>query len=322
MKKLLLLSGFMFFTFIPFLQAQIEDGGFETKWVEKPADRGVYWDFNVSDAAMLRTLNSLYAIEIQEFITELTSFREANTPHQGQYAMRMRTASFQNVILVPGIYATVPYDYIPQYINNKGFEAIVDFESPASGDKPQRLTGYYKYSPVKNDSAAIEIELFNRGTSVAFALWKERNTVSEWTKFDIPIRYTLDADINEIKLIFASSAGYNFELLDKCKGEVGSTFWIDDIAFEYGDVGLIEPLMERSASQVYPNPASDAITISFDQELNGKLVIYNVLGAEAAIQSVNGDKIEANITNLPAGSYFYRVIEGNKIRTSGKFIIE
>ena len=122
-------------------------------------------------------------------------------------------------------------------------------------------------------------------------------------------------------LIFASSAGYNFAVLDKCKGEEGSTLWLDNIAFEY-EGGLIEPLTERKTSKAYPNPASDVVTISFDQVLNGNLVIYNMLGAEVAVQQVNGDKVETNITNFATGSYFYRVIEGNMIRTTGKFIVE
>jgi hypothetical protein len=324
MKKLFFLSGLMLFASMAFVYSQpqeepIEDGGFENKWVQKSSPRGSYFDFNPGDDVLLRTLNSLYEIEIiPEFTTQLTCFRESNNPHSGQYSLRMETVSFGNLLLVPGIYASIPKDYVDQFIDTEGFEILSFFES-----KPKKLTGYYKYAPVNNDSAAIEIELLNYDVRTAYALWKEKNTVSEWTRFEIPINYVNEwFDVTDLKLIFASSAGYNFANLMDCKGQIGSKFWIDDIAFEYGGSGLCEPLMDRTCSTAFPNPANTTISISFDKVLNGKLVIYNMLGAEVSTLTVNGNSVEANISHLTTGSYFYRVIEGNIIRTSGKFIVK
>jgi len=320
MKKLFLLSGLILSVSLIFAQPkqQIKDGGFE-KWKEYPAERGKYWDLEVEKTDMLRTLNSLYALEVQEFRTELTSFRDTTSPHGGKCALRMESVSFQNVLFVPGAIGTVPENFAALYIKDKGFELSADFES-----KPLRLTGYYKYAPVNNDSAAIEIELTNYGEfTIASALWKEKETVSDWKEFDIEIKYTVHEymDVTDLKLVFAASAGYNFKKLETCKGQVGSKFWIDDIAFEYGN-GLKEPLMERTHSKAYPNPATTTVNISFDKVLKGNLIIYNMLGAEITTQPVNGNSVEANITHLATGSYFYRVIEGNLIRTSGKFLVE
>ena len=323
MRKLFFLSGLMIFASIHFAQAQneqIEDGGFETNWKTMSAlgrQPSTYFDFNTSEDDLLRTLNSLYAIEVQEFKTELTSFKETNNPRGGSNALRMETVSFQGVITVPGAFGTISPDFISEFLRDGSIGVLTFFES-----RPKRLTGYYKYAPVNNDSASIEIELFNWDTRLAFSLWKEKNTVSTWTKFEIPLTYTNDwADVTDLKLIFSSSAAYNFNDLMHCRGSVGSKFWIDDIAFEYGDAGLVEPLLDRTASKAYPNPAATTVTISFDKPLEGQLVMYNILGAEVICQPVNGNSVEANISQLAAGSYLYRVIEGNIIRTSGKIVV-
>ena len=322
MKKLFFLSGLLLMASMLFAQSQeqIVDGGFETNWVQKNSSRGPYWDFNVNSTDMLRTLNSLYSLEVQVMETKLTSFREIN-PYAGQYALRMETVKLANTLLVPGAFGTISPDFVDEYLDPNGDHSIgllAEFYS-----KPKRLTGYYKYAPVNNDSACIELELFDYPTRIASALWKEKNAVSEWTKFDIPINYTSeDRAVSDIKLIFASSGGYNFDQLDECRGQVGSKFWLDNIAFEYHDVGLREPLMERIYSKASPNPANTIVTISFDKTIDAKLVIYNILGAEVATQPISGNTVEANVSHLASGSYLYRVIEGNIIRASGKFIVE
>ena len=321
MKKLLFLSGLMLFASLLFAQPQeqISDGGFENNWHSQPLpSSGTYEDW-IDNTDMLRTLNNLYGLQVQIYTTALTSFKETSTPY-GNYALKMQTVRFNNGegILVPGTFGTISKTFVDEFLATQGIEVFSYFES-----KPKRLTGYYKYAPVNNDSASIEIELRNYDYRAAHALWKVKTAVPEWTPFEIPINYENDwFDIIELKLIFASSAGYNFTDLENCKGQVGSTFWIDDIAFRYDDTGLCEPLMNRISSKAFPNPANTTVTISFDKILEGKLVIYNLLGAEVATQPVTGNSVETNVSHLAAGSYFYRVIEGNLIRTSGKFIVE
>jgi len=320
MKKLFILSGLMLFVSILFAQPQeqIKNGGFE-EWqrLYSTLKKEYYYDFGVENGDMLRTLNKLYAINEPMLPTELTSFRENKNPYAGTYSLRMETVKLADEILVPGAIGTISPNFIAEFLSPaKKIGLLADFYS-----KPIQLTGYYKYAPVNKDSAAIEIELVEWGERRAFALWKAYDAVSEWTKFEIPLNYTNEGDVNELKLIFAASAGYNFADLEKCRGQVGSKFWLDNIAFDYG-AGLREPLIGRSHSTAYPNPATTTVTISFDKLLNGSLVIYNILGAEVATQAVNGNTVEANITHLAGGSYFYRVIEGNTIRTSGKFLVE
>jgi len=322
MKKLFFLSGLILMVSMLFAQTQeqIKDGGFETNWSELTAPRGKYWDFNAKNVNHLfRTLNSLYEIEIMpQFTTKLTSFKETDNPYDGSSALRMETVAFADNLTVPGVFGTISYYFIEEFLETGSIEVLADFES-----RPKRLTGYYKYESVRGDSASIEIELTNWGEVIGRALWKEKETKLEWEKFDIPINYVNDyASVTHLQLIFSASAEYNFNDLMNCKGQPGSKFWIDNIAFEYNNVGLREPLMDRTISKAHPNPATTSVTISFDKALEGKLVIYNVLGAEVATQAVSGNTSEANISHLAAGTYFYRIIDGNTIRTSGKFIVE
>jgi len=327
MKKLFILSGFIFINSLIFAQPdqQIKNGGFET-WEQLESDYGKYWDFGVNRTDMLRTLNSLYGLGLGAmFTTKLTSFRETQKEHvhSGQYSLRMQSVYLEKGdLFVPGAMGTISPDFINEFLDLIDGGKIGVFAE--FGSRPKGLKGYYKYTPVNGDSAAIEIELRDYNMNrVGSALWIEKNTVSEWTHFDIEINYTAnESEVFELKLIFSASAGYNFDDLENCKGQVGSRIWFDDIAFRYEDVGLLEPLMDRTHSKVYPNPATTSITISFDKVLDGKLVIYNVLGAEVTVQAVSGNTVETNISHLASGSYFYRIIDGNLIRTSGKFLVE
>lgn len=60
---------------------------------------------------------------------------------------------------------------------------------------------------------------------------------------------------------------------------------------------------------VYPNPASDLVTISMKTEGNAKLIVTDVTGKialQSSLSLVNG-KSEVNISSLEAGVYFFNV---------------
>ena len=120
-------------------------------------------------------------------------------------------------------------------------------------NKPVRLKGYYKYTPVniaanKPDALSIYSVLFSTeegvshldGTNVfthknviAIAKYESSENASAWTEFNVSFNYNgqtefnqadLDAGKYKLALVFSSSAdGANF------KGGVGSTLLIDDV---------------------------------------------------------------------------------------------
>lgn len=301
------------------LSAQtIEDGSFETKWASYAAESGNYLDYSYEDSLdLLMTLNVLYQLPADPLPGVLTAFRETSA-QDGNYAIRLTSHYLGGFLLIPGALGTISNNFIEQFLSSEGVISVKK-EFPF---KPLALKGYYKYSPVSGDSAVIDMELFNGSTSIAKGKLMEYNTVSSWTSFDIPFIYsdtTLAA--THIKLLFIASAGYNFDDLMSCVGQENTSLFIDNIYFDYGN-GLTEPLLSNVKATVYPNPSSDFVTFDFNREVKGELIIYNISGAQVASINVNQPKVEYTNNNLSAGTYFYRLIDANKILVSGKFIVK
>lgn len=70
---------------------------------------------------------------------------------------------------------------------------------------------------------------------------------------------------------------------------------------------------------VYPNPASDAITVENLQD--GLLTIVNMNGAVVLQQTITGNKTEININRLPTGVYVLKTVNKTGI-TTRKFVKE
>jgi hypothetical protein len=74
--------------------------------------------------------------------------------------------------------------------------------------------------------------------------------------------------------------------------------------------------------KVYPNPASDQITFSWNSNYNRlNLKIFQVTGACVMDREISsGENIP--IKNLQNGIYLYKLSNGNQVVKSGKLIIE
>jgi photosystem II stability/assembly factor-like uncharacterized protein len=71
---------------------------------------------------------------------------------------------------------------------------------------------------------------------------------------------------------------------------------------------------------VYPNPSSDLVTIESSVILtHGHLSIMNLTGQEVLTKEVNQPKIRLDISNLPSGVYFVRLINNGTVE-EGKFL--
>jgi hypothetical protein len=75
---------------------------------------------------------------------------------------------------------------------------------------------------------------------------------------------------------------------------------------------------------ISPNPFSSRATIVFEKYIeNAQLTVEDMLGRKLAeINGINGNAITLNRGNLPSGFYMMRIMEGNKVLASEKFIVE
>jgi hypothetical protein len=92
-------------------------------------------------------------------------------------------------------------------------------------------------------------------------------------------------------------------------------------------IGIVEINNDIESLNIYPNPASDQITIEFDlaETKNTSMEIKNVLGQ--TIKKDNSDffvgtnNIKIDVSKLPKGLYFVQLVNGST-QVTQKFIIE
>lgn len=114
-----------------------------------------------------------------------------------------------------------------------------------------------------------------------------------WSKNDITPGYHSSSD-----RISYFNSGYYFEM---CKLLVS---WIATKAVLVNATGL--PEWEAADMTVYPNPASEHVSVDLVRELDGQLVIYNLVGEQVEAISIHGLHADVDVTGLPSGIYFIR----------------
>ena len=180
------------------------------------------------------------------------------------------------------------------------------------------LTGWYKYSPVGDDSIEVLVVLYKGGYGIAAGIFSSSVSVSSYTQFVVPIIYsTQDApDSAWIEILIASGSGYD---------HVGSTFKVDDLSFGAA-TGVNESISAIPAvfalSQNYPNPFNPSTKISYQLPVEGlvRLEVYDIMG-RTLTTLVNEEKPAGQFTatfdasKFTSGIYFYRL---NVIARNGK----
>jgi hypothetical protein len=87
-------------------------------------------------------------------------------------------------------------------------------------------------------------------------------------------------------------------------------------------VSITEEAQIDDDFKLYPNPAKETITITFNQDFgNAELVIYDLLGQTSLNEKLKRHSI-VNLHQLKPGLYFYNVLSNNEKMESGKLVIE
>lgn len=105
-----------------------------------------------------------------------------------------------------------------------------------------------------------------------------------------------------------------FRVKFEFESDGGNDLWLDDINILDYNVGVQDAAVGLGGLQVWPNPASEVMQISFDQEQGGavRVDILDALGREVRTLA-NGSfatgthRLNANLDGVPAGSYALRL---------------
>lgn len=268
------------------------------------------------------SLNMLATLPPDMFTGPVTLFKDkGRSGAEGDFAPKMKSNFLKfgenKEIFLPGVVGAMT--------------VLIDEQSAKFGrawtSRPESVRGYMKYAPVNGDSASIFVKLykFNPQTKVrqviGYVEQFYKATITDWTKFELPIKYLSDEEPDSVTVLFVSSAGYNFDDLFACKGQIGSTLWVDDVEFLYeggnGGGNTANEVFNALKVSVYPNPATDILNLVVEED--AQLTIMNQAGQVVRRQAVKAGENQVDVSELKAGFYAYQVV-GVQKSGSGKFI--
>ncbi len=187
--------------------------------------------------------------------------------------------------------------------------------------KPTKLKGYFKYQPADIDTAQAYLYLTrwdadnNVTITLGYAYFEVVTAVEEWTEFEAIVEYFFPEDTPDtMNVVIMSSV-----LLG---GNDGSVMYVDDLSIEL-ESGIDYDLMPEVRVNVYPNPATDIIYFEFARRIDqGRMIFYNTVGAHLKDIEVNESGQSFDISNFPAGTYYFHLMEGKARISSGSFVVK
>ncbi|MBP7497485.1 MAG: T9SS type A sorting domain-containing protein [Bacteroidales bacterium] len=180
---------------------------------------------------------------------------------------------------------------------------------------PDKLTFYYKYSPVGYDSAVAGLFLYKYDNINKKRIQLDSSLVTllpaqQFTLMEIPVNYN-EIDIPDtLNITFASS---NVIKDDNYKG-VGSVLIIDKLDLIYKEGTFTKSkISEDSHISIFPNPAKNYLTLIFDDQLSGNstINIFNPCGDAVLSKNIShydsAKSISLNIQNINPGIYILKI---------------
>lgn len=137
--------------------------------------------------------------------------------------------------------------------------------------------------------------------------------MEEYTELTVPIDYdTNDVNCDSLMILFFASPFMNANL--------NTELYIDDISFEFDYVSVESA--ERVKMQLYPNPASEYLTVSVEKQSESyDISVYDLNGKLVKQQMRLMGQSRLYVGDLSAGAYFLKVRQaGNE--TARKFVVE
>jgi hypothetical protein len=200
--------------------------------------------------------------------------------------------------------------------NSSGItNGYMSYTSGPMGGRPYTLTndtlaGYYKYAPMGNDSAMINISLLKNSNDVG-GTRRFLHAAANYTYFEIPFGASTTPDTLRVEI------GSSYWITNP--GFSGSVLYIDNLKIKSQPVGIQHNYLNERI-MTYPNPVKDQLTIQFsDISGNKKIVLCNALGECISTWNTDDHQFAIDTKSLPGGIYFLQMQTANGI-TARKFV--
>jgi hypothetical protein len=109
----------------------------------------------------------------------------------------------------------------------------------------------------------------------------------------------------------------NFNTWNELEGEEFKSFW-----YYTKESSLSTNSVELNSFSIYPNPTKGNLKINYSESLiNPLFELYDIKGSKIFSKPFNfSEPIDVN--GLKPSIYFYKIIDGNEVKQSGKVIKE
>jgi len=313
----LLLSCFFLCLFTLEAQTPLANGGFE-EWRLKEfkcCGRNIDspWDWGMTE--------NLTGLNYNKFVFRIT---DTVNVHSGIVSAMLYsdTTYLNHLILIPGILSyggmadsASTQVTIGPVIQGSGFpinsnpSELSFFMKMNHGEID---TPYYVYLFTKWDSVA------QKEDTLAYANVDIPDVVenmNQWVQYTDSIKYTSPGTPDTVRLIFFGGRFGN-------SSTQGNATYLDDVSFYYPATGLVS-LSGAPVLQVYPNPASNQLTIKTGQYKPGNTFhVFDAAGRSIKYVAIETYATNMDISTLVAGEYYYRLSDkSNTLLTQGKFTV-
>lgn len=244
--------------------------------------------------------------------------QDANA-HGGSFACKMSVGASNSGDTTGGIiYSAASFADLMPLLYGDGMAGFTISSRPAN------LTGYYKLNGNGSEYGvcAMLLSKWNTTTNQRDTLYYSENNylsvdASGWTAFSFPITYAYPENPDSCLIAFGLISSANFNM--------SSFFSIDDLAFTGNvPIGIAEIDPGAPAANVYPNPVTTYARLAVPGRTfeHARLEVYDVNGKQVStLDDQNGNEIIFNCAGLPAGMYFYTIVEANEVLAKGSLMV-
>lgn len=245
-------------------------------------------------------------------INQTPCVTQSTDAHSGQYALRI-----ENVLSNFG-------DTLG-FVTNGYFGPNNFMGGMAVTQNPTKVTGYYKYAPVGNDTALVGIFISKFDATFGYSVRLDSMLVklpaaASYTYFEAPLFYNGWPVADTLNITFAAG---NFQN-DTSLLVPGSVLLVDDIEVFYNPV-VVKDLALEQAQLVFPNPAQNRLFIKLEKdEANQSFKLFDAKGTlilDGKCTYQDGMVASIDISDVPQGLYFYQ-LTNSKVNKSGKLTIQ
>jgi hypothetical protein len=312
MKKLIHLIILSFvFTSISYSQTQFENGGFEV-WedVGLGADKmePVNWSsIKTSDNSGLNTVAPVV-------------WGVSDDAHSGSYSVYLHnvatlgivaTGTLTNGRVHPSLFPDSAWVYTD--VNDPNWHSTMTW-------RPDSVAGWYKSNAAEGDFGTVKVALHKGSlqlpgdeTNIVGIAYYEMppGTVSNWTRFSVPIQYT-SSDNPDYQLTVLT-AGNGVDAFD------GSEIWFDDIEFIYNNSSVEDHLTDNFMVFAFDGKINISVTNTSND--NYGLYVRDIMGRDLySTKNYKGQSLSIS-EHLKSGIYFVTLIKGNQ-RISRKVMLK